>query len=70
MIIVARCWRDWILHGSTATIAAAVGLLAGNLGWNIFAGSALDLALTIVWVVGQPMSRMLAVRDAGIWGST
>jgi len=35
-----------------ATIAAAVGLWAGDLGWNVFAGSALDLGLTVVWMLG------------------
>jgi len=35
-----------------ATIAAALVLWAGDLGWNVFPGSALDVALTVVWVLG------------------
>jgi UDP-N-acetylmuramyl pentapeptide phosphotransferase/UDP-N-acetylglucosamine-1-phosphate transferase len=39
---------SWLLRVGAA-IACAVGLWAGDLGWNVFPGSALDLALTIVW---------------------
>ena len=35
-----------------ATIACAVGLWAADLGWNVFDSAALDLGLTIVWVLG------------------
>jgi UDP-GlcNAc:undecaprenyl-phosphate GlcNAc-1-phosphate transferase len=31
---------------------AAVALWTGDLGWTVFASDALDLALTVVWVVG------------------
>lgn len=40
----------WLRVG--ATIAAGVGLWVGDLGWNIFPGSGLDLALTVAWVLG------------------
>lgn len=34
------------------TVGAAVGLWAGGLGWDVFAGSAFDLLLTVIWVLG------------------
>lgn len=34
-----------------ATAATAVGLWAAGLGWNVLGGSALDLLLTVVWVL-------------------
>lgn len=40
----------WLRMG--VTIATAVGLWAGGLGWNIFPSSALDLLLTVLWVLG------------------
>jgi len=40
----------WLRMG--ATVAAAAGLWAAGLGWNVFPGSALDLLLTVLWVLG------------------
>jgi UDP-GlcNAc:undecaprenyl-phosphate GlcNAc-1-phosphate transferase len=40
----------WLRIGMT--VATAAGLWAGDLGWNVFPGSAFDLLLTIVWVLG------------------
>ena len=40
----------WLRIG--VTVATAVGLWVGDLGWNVFPGSAFDLLLTIVWVLG------------------
>lgn len=40
----------WLRIG--ATVATAAGLWVGGLGWNVFPGSAFDLLLTIVWVLG------------------
>ncbi|HEV2777073.1 MAG TPA: MraY family glycosyltransferase, partial [Solirubrobacteraceae bacterium] len=35
-----------------ATVAAAVVLWAADLGWTVFAAPGMDLALTVVWVLG------------------
>jgi len=51
------------------TITAAVGLWAGDLGWNVFDGSALDLGLTIVWVVGLVNAFNLMDNLDGATGS-
>ena len=40
----------WLRVG--ATIAAGLGLWFGGLGWNVFAFGGLDLALTVLWVLG------------------
>ena len=40
----------WLRMG--VTIAVATGLWAGDLGWDLFDGRALDLLLTVVWVLG------------------
>lgn len=52
-----------------ATIATAVGLWVGDLGWNIFDSSAADLALTIVWVVGLVNAFNLMDNLDGATGS-
>ena len=57
----------WLRVG--ATIAAGVGLWIGDLGWNVFAGSGLDLALTIVWVVGLVNAFNLMDNLDGATGS-
>jgi len=51
------------------TIAAAVGLWAGDLGWSVFDGSALDLGLTIVWVLGLVNAFNLMDNLDGATGS-
>jgi len=40
----------WLRVG--ATVAAGLGLWIGGLGWNVFAFGGLDLALTVLWVLG------------------
>jgi UDP-GlcNAc:undecaprenyl-phosphate GlcNAc-1-phosphate transferase len=40
----------WLRIG--ATVAAAGGLWLGSLGWNVFGSTELDLALTVLWVLG------------------
>lgn len=40
----------WLRMG--ITIATAIGLWAAGLGWDVFTGSALDLVLTVLWVLG------------------
>jgi UDP-GlcNAc:undecaprenyl-phosphate GlcNAc-1-phosphate transferase len=40
----------WLRIG--VTVAAGVGLWAGDLGWTVFDGSALNLAVTVFWVLG------------------
>jgi len=40
----------WLRIG--ATVAAGLGLWIGGLGWNVFAFGGLDLALTVLWVLG------------------
>lgn len=51
------------------TIAAAVGLWAGDLGWNVFDAAALDLGLTLVWVVGLVNAFNLMDNLDGACGS-
>jgi len=51
------------------TIAAAVGLWAEDLGWNVFDAAALDLGLTIVWVVGLVNAFNLMDNLDGATGS-
>jgi len=52
-----------------ATIACAVGLWAADLGWNVFDSSALDLGLTIVWVLGLVNAFNLMDNLDGATGS-
>jgi UDP-GlcNAc:undecaprenyl-phosphate GlcNAc-1-phosphate transferase len=57
----------WLRVG--ATIAAGVGLWVGDLGWNIFPGSGLDLALTVAWVLGLVNAFNLMDNVDGACGS-
>lgn len=53
----------------TATVAAATGLWVGDLGWNVFAGSGLNLALTVTWVLGLVNAFNLMDNMGGACGS-
>ena len=57
----------WLRIG--ATIAVAIGLWIGGLGWNVFPGSGLDLALTLVWVLGLVNAFNLMDNMDGASGS-
>ena len=52
-----------------ATIAAGVCLWVGDLGWNVFAGSGLDLVLTVAWVLGLVNAFNLMDNLDGATGS-